>query len=269
MIARRLGFPNLQRLFTGQFASSKAQEDYEKGEHFLLKPFVRSLCSLTQAQRDGDLRRVLDVLRKTSPAFDPYGVSAERTLGEMKELSIDLTQRLSSLWDESTLGEILKFCHENNVCKISDILSAHLDRAPREEVYDLDLHSSEKGDWLSDTFLKLSTVEIEPFVAFVSENTPLSTQHGVKGEEYKDVLVVFDDVEAAWNNFSFTKTLTPNTSGPPTEGQYERSRKLAYVCFSRAEENLRILLFTPDPDAAKKELISNNLFEERQISIAG
>ena len=92
---------------------------------------------------------------------------------------------------------------------------------------------------------------------------------GVKGEEYKDVLVVFDDVEAAWNNFSFTKTLTPNTSGAPTEGQYERSRKLAYVCFSRAEENLRILLFTPDPDAAKKELISNNLFEERQISIAG
>ena len=97
----------------------------------------------------------------------------------------------------------------------------------------------------------------------------MSTQHGVKGEKYKDVLVVFDDVEAGWNNFSFTKTLTPNTSGAPTEGRYERSRKLAYVCFSRAEENLRILLFTPDPDAAKKELISNNLFEERQISIAG
>ncbi len=70
-------------------------------------------------------------------------------------------------------------------------------------------------------------------------------------------------------NYSFTKTLTPNTSGKPTEGQYDRSRNLAYVCFSRAEENLRILLFTRDPDAAKTELISNGLFGENQISIAG
>ena len=144
-----------------------------------------------------------------------------------------------------------------------------MDRPLRAEEYDPDLHSGDKGDWLVDAFLKMPTMEIAPFVAFVSENTPLSTQHGVKGEEYKDVLVVFDDIEAAWNNYSFTKTLTPNTSGAPTDGQYDRSRKLAYVCFSRAEENLRILLFTPDPEAAKKELISNELFEETQISIAG
>ena len=77
------------------------------------------------------------------------------------------------------------------------------------------------------------------------------------------------DTDAAWNNYSFTKMLTPNTSGDPTEGQYNRSRKLAYVCFSRSEKNLRILLFTPDPETAKKELVSNNLFEENQISIAG
>ncbi len=269
MIARRLGFPKLQKLFTGQFASSKAQEDYEKGEHFLLKPFVSSLCPLAQAQRDGDLRRVLDILRRTSPAFDPLGANAERSLGEMKERSIVLTQKLSGLWDKNTLGDILRFCRENDVCKISDRLSEHLDRPLRGEEYDPDLHSNDKSDWLVDEFLKMSTVEIEPFVAFVSENTPFSTQHGVKGEEYKDVLVVFDDTEAAWNNYSFIKTLTPNTSGAPTEGQYNRSRKLAYVCFSRAEENLRILLFTPDPEAAKNELISIGLFDENQISISG
>lgn len=109
--------------------------------------------------------------------------------------------------------------------------------------------------------------ELESFVEFTNENTALSTQHGVKGEEYKNVLVVFDDVDAAWNNYSFTKTLTPNTSGAPTEGQYEKSTKLAYVCFSRAEENLRILLFTPDPASAAKELVANNLFKTSQIEI--
>jgi DNA helicase II / ATP-dependent DNA helicase PcrA len=66
---------------------------------------------------------------------------------------------------------------------------------------------------------------------------------------------------------SFTKTLTPNTSGNPTEGQYDRSTKLAYVCFSRAEENLRILLFTPNPTNAQNELVTSGLFKQNQIEI--
>lgn len=65
----------------------------------------------------------------------------------------------------------------------------------------------------------MPTNEIESFVEFINGNTPLSTQHGVKGEEYKDVVVVFDDTDAAWTTYSFTKMLTPNTSGIPTEGQ--------------------------------------------------
>ncbi|MHB8089784.1 MAG: UvrD-helicase domain-containing protein, partial [Anaerolineaceae bacterium] len=268
MIARRLGFSKLQELFTGQFSSSKSQDEYEKGEHYLLKPFVNSLCPLIQAQNNGDISLVLDILRKTSPAFNPEGFNAEQTLGEMKERSTRVMQQLSKLWSEGSLGEILKFSLENNLIKNSDRLTAHMHRSPREEEYNPDLHSNDKGDWLIDQFFKMSTTEIAPFVAFVNENTPLSTQHGVKGEEYENVLVVFDDTEAAWNNYSFTKTLTPNTSGLPTEGQYDRSKKLAYVCFSRAEVNLRILLFTLDPEGAQKELISAGLFKEDQIFIS-
>ena len=269
MIARRLGFPELQKLFTGQFASTKTQDEYETGDHVFLRPFVNAICPLVQAERNGDGRRIMEVLRKSSPAFDPQGSNANRTLREMREHSIEFTQGLSDLWGKGTLGDILKYCRKNKLCKISDRLSEHLDRAPREEDYDPDLYSSDKGDWLADVFFDMSTCEIEPFVEFISDNTPYSTQHGVKGEQYEDVLVVFDDTDAAWNNYSFTKMLTPSTSGDPTEGQYDRSRKLAYVCFSRAEKNLRILLFTHSPEAAKKELVANKMFEEIQISIAG
>ena len=116
--------------------------------------------------------------------------------------------------------------------------------------------------------MTISTSEVPSFTDFINENTPFSTQHGVKGEEYDDVVVVFDDTEAAWGQYSFSKTLTPNTSGGATEGQFLRSTKLAYVCFSRAEVNLRIVLFTPNPEAAKEELISAELFDKHQISIA-
>ena len=108
---------------------------------------------------------------------------------------------------------------------------------------------------------------LKPFCKFMLKNTNYSTQHGVKGEEYPNVLVVYDDIEAAWNNYSFTSCLTPQTAGEPTDGQRERGRKLAYVSFSRAEENLRVLLFTPDPDTARRELIERKLFNEDQITI--
>lgn len=268
MIARRLGFTNLHDLFTGQFASSKAQEDYEKGEHFLLKPVLNSLWPLVQTQAREDTREVLNILRRRSPAFDPQGINANQTWSEMKRRANDLVQKLSELWNSNTLGEILKFSQENNLCEISDRLSDHLNRPARKEDYSDELYSDEKSDWLADSFFKMSTSEIAPFAAFTSENTAMSTQHGVKGEEYRDVLVVFDDIDAGWNNYSFTKTLTPNTSGKPTDGQLERSTKLAYVCFSRAEENLRILLFTANPTAAKNELVANKLFNEQQIDVA-
>jgi DNA helicase-2/ATP-dependent DNA helicase PcrA len=40
MIARRLGFVELHRLFTGRYASATAQDGYESGNHYLLKPII-------------------------------------------------------------------------------------------------------------------------------------------------------------------------------------------------------------------------------------
>jgi DNA helicase II / ATP-dependent DNA helicase PcrA len=83
------------------------------------------------------------------------------------------------------------------------------------------------------------------------------------------VIVVFDDAEAAWNNYNFAKMLTPQAAGEPKDSQKERSRKLAYVCFSRVVRYLRVLLFTPDPKSAALELIAKTLFQESQITILG
>ena len=267
MIARRLGFPEFQKLFTGVYASTKAQDGYESGNHPLLKPFIRSIWPLVKSYQEGNMRVVIDILREFSPAFDPDGVNSSRSLGDMKELAVDLVSHLSEIWAASTLGEILGYCRESNLCKISDKVIEGLDRGPMKEVYDKDQHSSEKGLWLTDSFFEMTTCEIESFCDFINDNTAYSTQHGVKGEEYNDVLVVFDDVEAGWNNYSFNKTLTPDTSGEATAGQLDKSTKLTYVCFSRAEENLRVMLYTSDPNAAKKELVANGLFTDEQVTI--
>ena len=115
----------------------------------------------------------------------------------------------------------------------------------------------------------MNGTEVDKYCSFLDENTPYSTQHGVKGEEYNDVIVVFDDAEAAWTQYTFAKLLAPNSAGLPSDSQFARSRKLAYVCFSRAVKNLRVALFTLDPKAAAAELSAQGFFRDTQISISG
>lgn len=267
MIARRLGFVRLNSLFTGPYASTTAQEDYESGEHSLLKPIVNALWPLIQAHRKGDQRLVIDLLRTIGPAFDVRGKNRNRSLKDMVELSRQMIAELDGIWTTGSLREVYEYCREKELIKVPDRLTEHLAREPRNEEYDEDAHGSEKGDWLCDEYFGMKTAELETYCDFILENTAFSTQHGVKGEEYSDVLVVFDDIEAAWNNYSFSKLLTPKTSGEPTEGQSRRSEKLAYVCFSRAEENLRILLYTNNPITAKEELLQQGLFSEADVGI--
>ena len=109
--------------------------------------------------------------------------------------------------------------------------------------------------------------EIPQYASFIGNNTAYSTQHGVKGEQYPKVFVVYDDIEARWNDYSFGKVLTPATIGQPTERQNARTRKLAYVAFSRTLEDLRVLLFTSKPEASKEELIARRLLRPEQIEI--
>lgn len=267
MIARRLGFSNINQLFTGKFASSRAQEDYESGEHFLLKPLITTIWPLVTAYEKKDTRRIVDLLRLESPDFAMNGPNKDRSLREMIDKSNGAMAGLHDSWTSGTVRDILAYCRDNGLLRFSDRLADAFDRAPRAEEYDEDVHSVDKGDWLSDAFLAMKTDELPAYCDFVTNNTAYSTQHGVKGEEYPNVLVVFDDVEAEWNNYSFTKLLTPSTSGEPTEGQRERGRKLAYVCFSRALDNLRILLFTPNPNAARKELLKQKLLNAEQIEV--
>ena len=267
MIAKRLGFETLQKLFTGLYASTRAQEDYESGDHFLLKPFIKVISPLLVAHRTNNQKEVLNILRNSSPTFNPKGKNANKSLQKMRDLAKSLIEELSEKWSNNTLQEILLFCQENEIIEVSERLSRHLERSPRGVEYNKDLHEIDKEDWLVDEFFKMRTSEIEPYVDFINENTPYSTQHGVKGEEYKNVVVVYDDIEAAWNLYSFTKMLVPEIAGTPTEGQLDRSIRLAYVSFSRAVENLRILLYTADPEGTKNILIEKSLFQKDQIII--
>lgn len=269
MIARRLGFLSLHDLFTGPYASTRAQNAYEEGEHYLVKPIVDTVVPLVRSHREGKSGSVMRVLTAQTAAFRPEGAHTDKSIRDVRKIANEVTAHLTEKFTSAHLGDVLRYCREQGLIQVGERLSRHLDRPPRGEEYDDERHSEEKADWLADAFFNMNGIEVENYCNFLDKNTPYSTQHGVKGEEYDDVVVVFDDTEASWHNYSFAKLLTPEAAGEPGEGQKERSRKLAYVCFSRAVRDLRVLLFTANPQSAARELISRKLFQEEEISILG
>ena len=268
MIAHRLGFSSLNRLFTGIYSSKSSEDAFKEGKHFLVKPFVETIIPLMEAYQRNDWAEITQIMRNSSPLLDPTGENEHKTL---KQVSDELKVAISYLfkaWTENTIRKILQIAIQYKVISPSERLIEHLERSPRVEDYNEVEHIIEKGDWLADLFFELNTSELTKYQHFVLNLTPYSTQHGVKGDEFSKVLVVFDDTEASWNNYSFSKLLTPLAAGKePTDGQKSKSLNLAYVSFSRAEKDLRIILFTPDPSQAKHELIASKLFSNAQITI--
>lgn len=268
MIARRMGFSELNKLFNGPFSSSRSEDAFESGEHFALKPIISIIYPLITAKNKYNYRDVIDILRNNSPAFYIDGLNASKSLKVMIDHSNSLISELENYWNSSNIKKILEFCVTEKIINISERLMEHLQRPPRTEIYDEEIHEQEKEDWLLDQLFQMNTSEIDAYATFIAKNSSYSTQHGVKGEEYPKVLVVYDDVEASWNNYNFGKILTPNISGSPTSGQKSRGEKLAYVAFSRALEELRVIFFTPNPEMAKRELISSGLLLPEQIEIS-
>ena len=272
MIARRLGFVSLHGLFDGAYASQRAKDEFETGDHFLIRPFVLCLYPLVSAFRAKSARKQVDILRQYAPAFDPKGVNAKRTLADMIEIASECTAKLNDIWESGTVGEILRYAVKVGLVNESARLEKHLAREPRAETYEEALYGPDRQDWLVDEFLAFSLQEIERYCEFITENTVYSTQHGVKGEQYEKVLVVFDDIGSAWTQYNFSGLLTPKTylssaKNQPTERQLRLSKNLAYVCFSRALVDLRIVFFTGNPIDAAKELVESGLFTSGQVEV--
>lgn len=209
MIARRMGFLRLHDLFNGDFASNRAKSAFEKGEHFLLKPFVEVIVPLVKAHGEGDSNTIMRILTSRTRAFNSSGEHSGKAIREVRKIANDVTTTLAEKFESETLGQVLRYCTHQGLIRASENLELHLERSKREEEYDESQHGTEKTDWLADAFLEMKGTEVETYCSFLDDNTPYSTQHGVKGEEYDDVIVVFDDVEAAWTHYTFANFLPP------------------------------------------------------------
>ncbi len=111
-------------------------------------------------------------------------------------------------------------------------------------------------------FLELEYKQFLAAIEFLYPEAEFSTEHGVKGEEYDNVVFV---ISKGWNQYQF-ETYAPMITHKvpiPTgrESAFERNRNLFYVCCSRAKKRL-ILFVTPQLDSTFQSFLSDLVGKE-------
>jgi len=106
---------------------------------------------------------------------------------------------------------------------------------------------SEQGAYLWEQIKSISFTEYIKSIEYQKEYLPFATQHSIKGSEYDNILVVLDNQK--WTKYNFKSLFSDNKQN---ENVYNRTKKLFYVCITRAKQNL--MIFMPENDS---EIISN------------
>lgn len=106
-------------------------------------------------------------------------------------------------------------------------------------------------------FLQLDYAQFIAVRDFLYPDAQFSTEHGVKGEEYDNVVFV---ISKGWNQYQF-ETYAPMITGHATipkgkEGSYERNRNLFYVCCSRPKKRLFFFVTVPIETAFRAFLVT-------------
>ncbi|MEQ5239518.1 UvrD-helicase domain-containing protein [Proteus terrae] len=145
-----------------------------------------------------------------------------------------------------TIGDMLDLLMETNVPQISskvkdlEIEFKKLISQQSRELKDDELKFITK----LNKFHSISYQELSCLGAYIDDKTPFSTQHGVKGAQFDNVLVICG---RGWNQYNWNQMLEWMDGSYPAEKQdtFERNRNLFYVSCSRAKHNLT-LLFTQE-----------------------
>ncbi|MDX5572574.1 UvrD-helicase domain-containing protein [Streptomyces sp. ID01-9D] len=229
-IASELGFINIDRSFSRNEDFVRKNDDVVA---FLLD-VVEPCCDFFNSKQYGPM---FDLLKRSRPRMVQRSDKTGWT---------DLFKTINAARAKGTVGDVLDILLQQKYFSLPQSVTN------RHRNWELALRDLEDGQEITEprrlaSYGKFRSVNYREVIAlrdYVEENTPFSTQHGVKGAEYPRVLAVFG---GGWTQYNFPDMLANFSQRDSLSAQgrrrFERSRNLFYVACSRAQKDL-VLLFT-------------------------
>ena len=153
--------------------------------------------------------------------------------------------------------QLKKTRFQKSIDVLKTVLDSKLIPIPQqiEDYYDL-YYAAPETAYSNTTikdFLDLDYTQFLSAISFLYPESEFSTEHGVKGEEYDNVVFV---ISRGWNQYQFEKYIPMIKNGYPTdkEASYIRNRNLFYVCCSRPKKRLFIFISIPVDDVFRNYL---------------
>ena len=191
-----------------QLLDDKSEEDAGKGTGSKLSPLNHHLHKIEhciQLYLDKDYN---EFMRSTSIKQ----IVRARQKKELRE-GID---RIVNSYNDMTISEVIDLADGLGICVKDDKVNSYIENNP----------------YLWRRIKDVSYKEARNVYDYRMGNKPFSTQHKTKGLEYKNVLVI---LKSNWTKYNF-ESLFYNTG--KSVSIVERTKKLFYVCCTRAKENL-------------------------------
>lgn len=209
----------------------------EKEDTFLLF-FMNTVEPIYKALSENNMQLLFDTLK-----VKRYPINRKSE----KQCWKELRERLSVARSQKSI-DVLKTVLDSKLIPVPQQIEGY---------YDL-YYSAPETIYCSTNikeFLDLQYAQFLSAINFLYPESEFSTEHGVKGEEYDNVVFV---ISRGWNQYQFEKYIPMIKNGYPAdkEASYIRNRNLFYVCCSRPKKRLFMFISIPVDDVFRNFLVS-------------
>jgi DNA helicase-2/ATP-dependent DNA helicase PcrA len=285
MAAARLGFLDLYGAFHDD-APESFSTGFREGNAWALKPFLEVLVPLVRASALGQRSEVMRVLRTYCPLLDKeYLHSAEKPaeiLASLKE-SVDNLACMTAPTSNSSVLDVLQFAERVQLLNLDERIKLHMAPAPPREpdtggtpmttAQGITTGEDDKEGAAMKAYFACPAKQLMGYLTYINDESPYSTQQGIKGAEFERVIVIIDDEEGRHFQFSYDKLLglkEPSRTDLENRQQgketiLDRTRRLFYVCCSRARKGLAIVLYAGDVQSATTTLKNSGLVDATSV----
>jgi len=272
MAAKRLGFERLYEAANDD-APDSISKPFLEGDLWALRPLRDVLLPIVAARAAGRDHELIALLRGNSPLLTRRPVAATDVAKLLRDLKRDVDQLVKYVapGSSATVGEVLGFAAASGLVDLDERLLVAL--PPREvAVEDVD----DVAEATLARILACPAVEAACYGSYIEGASPYATHHGVKGAEFEKVIVVVDDDEGrGFTQYSYDKlfglkTLSKKDTEHVNAGEesiLDRTRRLFYVCCSRAREDLAVAYFTQDAEFAAGVIRESGFFRPEQVIV--